>query len=183
MVAYIAALVLGQSALPPKSVKLEAVDSAGVTQAIPAPRAKATLVIFVGVDCPIANRMAPEISRIVTAYEKRGVTSMLVYPEAGLTKTQVNDHRANFELACPGVIDGTHKLVKALGATVTPQAAIVDPTGKVRYLGRVNDLYEEHGKIRSKPSRNDLRIALDELLNGREISRPVTQTVGCFIGS
>ncbi len=183
MVATLAALILGQSSLPAKPVKLEMPDSAGVTQAIPAPKAKATLVIFVGVDCPIANRMAPEISRIITTYAARGVQSYLVYPDGSLTKTQVNDHRASFELTCPGIIDGDHKLVKALGATVTPQAAIVDPKGKVRYLGRINDLYEEHGKIRPKPGRNDLRIALDEFLNGRDITRPVTQTVGCFIGS
>lgn len=182
MVSVIMALVLGQSALPAKPVKLEAPDTAGVKQAIPAPGAKATLVLFLGVDCPIANRMAPEIARIISTYSKRGVQSLLAYPDGTLTNAQVNDHRAKFELFCPGVIDDGHKLVKPLGATVTPQAAVVDPNGKVRYLGRINDLYEEHGKIRDKPSRNDLRLALDELLAGRDITRPVTQTIGCFIG-
>lgn len=182
MVPALATLLLAQSSLPAKTVKVELPDSAGVARAVPSPGAKATLVIFVGVDCPIANRMAPELARIVNEYEKRGVQSYLVYPDGALTKSQVNEHRINFELTCPGIIDGGHKLVKALGASVTPQAVIVDPKGKVRYLGRVNDLYEEHGKIRSKPSRNDLRIALDEFLGGREITRPVTQAVGCFIG-
>lgn len=182
MVSVLAALVLGQSSLPAKTVKIELPDTAGTTQAIPAPGMKATLVLFVGVDCPIANRMAPELSRIITTYAKRGVQSYLAYPDGALTKTQVNDHRASFELTCPGIIDGGHRLVKALGASVTPQAVIVDAKGKVRYLGRINDLYEEHGKIRSKPSRNDLRIALDEFLDGRDITRPITQAVGCFIG-
>lgn len=182
MVSAIMALVVGQQALPTKSVKLELPDSAGVKQAVPAPGAKATLVLFLGVDCPIANRMAPEIARIIATYAKRGVQSFLVYPDGSLTKAQVNDHRAKFELVCPGIVDGGHKLVKAIGATVTPQAAVVDPAGKVRYLGRINDLYEEHGKIRPKPSRNDLRIALDEFLDGRDITRPVTQAIGCFIG-
>lgn len=182
MITALAALIVGQSALPAKPVKVEMPDTAGVSQPIPHPTSKATLLLFVGIDCPIANRMAPEISRIITTYAKRGVQSFLVYPDGSLTKTQVNDHRASFELTCPGIIDGSHRLVKAAGATVTPQAALIDKQGKVRYLGRINDLYEEHGKIRPKANRNDLRIALDEFLNGRDITRPVTQTVGCFIG-
>lgn len=157
-------------------------DIDGVARSVPAGNASATVLIFVGVDCPIANRMAPEIARIVKDYSSRQVTSYLVYPETSLKPNDVRAHLAEYGIAAPALIDRKHVLVRAYKPSVTPQAIVVGRDGKVRYSGRINDLYEEHGKIKLKPTRNDLRVALDEFLAGKPVSVPVTQTVGCFIG-
>lgn len=159
---------------------LEATDIVGQTHAIPA-KEKATLLLFVGVDCPIANRMAPEISRILKDYKPRGVAGILVYPDGSLSRQDVAGHLKSFSLQAAAVIDKKLALVKATRASVTPQAVVLDAKGFVRYSGRINDLYEEHGKIKPRATRNDLRVALDELLAGKKVSHPTTQLVGCFI--
>lgn len=172
-------LLLGQLATKP--LHFEFTDVAGAKLVIPTAGAKATVLVFVGVDCPIANRMAPEIARIAKDYGPRGAETILVYPDASLKPVQVTAHLKSFAMPVSAVIDGSLKLVRAVHASVTPQAVILDPEGVVRYTGRINDLYEEHGKIKPKPKRNDLRVALDELLAGKPISKPVTPVIGCFI--
>ncbi len=175
----LAMLLLGQLAAKPLS--FEFTDVGGGKLAIPVAGAKATVLVFVGVDCPIANRMAPEIARIAKDYSPRGVASVLVYPDASLKPAQVAAHLKSFAMPVSAVIDGSLKLVKATHASVPPQAVILDASGVVRYIGRINDLYEEHGKIKPKPKRNDLRVSLDEFLAGKPISKPMTPVIGCFI--
>jgi len=175
----LAMLLLGQLAAKPLSFAFT--DVGGAKLAIPVTGAKATVLVFVGVDCPIANRMAPEIARIAKDYSPRGVASVLVYPDASLKPAQVAAHLKSFAMPVSAVIDGSLKLVKATRASVTPQAVILDASGTVRYIGRINDLYEEHGKIKAQPKRNDLRVALDEFLAGKPISKPITPVIGCFI--
>lgn len=172
-------LLIAQATQAPISLHVH--DVAGNLVAVPAPKAKATVLLFVGVDCPIANRMAPEISRIFKDYAERGVVGMLVYPDGTLKPAAVKEHMKSFGFQAIGVIDGRAKLVKATHASVTPQAVVVDPNGNITYSGRINDLFEEHGKIRAKVTRNDLRVSLDEMLAGKPVSVPRTQLVGCFI--
>jgi hypothetical protein len=125
--------------------------------------------------------MAPEISRILRDYKPRSVKTFLVYPDGSLSQKDVAAHLKSFSLDAIAVIDKKLALVKATRASVTPQAIVLDATGTIRYSGRINDLYEEHGKIKPRPTRNDLRVALDELLAGKKVSHPTTQLVGCFI--
>jgi hypothetical protein len=178
-------LTLGQSAaiLPSAPVKFNTTELGGKSVAIPVPKSKATLLIFTMKDCPIANRMAPNIRRIASEYQSRGVASFLVYIESPLSWKEIAKHHKDFALPIRALMDPKHLLAKQCGASITPQAALLDPSGRVRYLGRINDLYEEHGKAKERPTREDLRIALDQFLGGSEITRPVTQAVGCFFGS
>jgi hypothetical protein len=142
---------------------------------------KFTVLLFVSTDCPIANRMAPEIARIAADYGKKGVTFYRVYPGEYATPDEIRAHGVEYSLPFPGVLDAKFTWVDLVGASVTPQAAIIDKACYLRYRGRINDSYREHGKPRTEGVRNDLRIALDELLAGKAVSMPRTPAVGCFI--
>ena len=39
-----------------------------------------TVLIFVSTDCPVSNRYAPEITRLLEEFSPRGVRFQLVYP-------------------------------------------------------------------------------------------------------
>jgi len=64
---------------------------------------------------------------------------------------------------------------------VTPEVSVLNPDGKIQYMGRVDDMYVEHGRLRETEYRQDLRIALDEMLAGKKVSLPRTTALGCFI--
>lgn len=141
----------------------------------------ATVLIFVTTDCPVANKSAPEIERIYEAYRTRKVAFYLVHVDPQLTEAAARDHAKSFGYHCPILIDRQHQLVKYAGATVTPEAAVLSPEGKVLYRGRVNNLQEDYGKKRGTPTRNDLREALDAILAGQPVLHPVTRSIGCYI--
>ena len=66
-------------------------------------------------------------------------------------------------------------------ATATPEAAVLDRDGKVVYLGRIDDAYYGFGKRRSSATSQDLRDALDAVLDGKPVPHPRTTVLGCEI--
>ncbi len=171
-----------ESPMPKGPITIASVlDYRGRPVAIPDKRAKATVLIFVTVDCPIANRYAPEIARILKRYEPKGCRFALVYVDPSSKAGDIAAHRKAYGLSCAGILDPRHRLVGAFGARVTPQAAVLSPAGYLLYRGRIDDLYAEHARMKDPPYRRDLRIALDEVLAGRRVEVTQTAAVGCAI--
>ncbi len=183
MIVALLPLILGQSTLAAVPIHETARNADGHAVRIPAEGATATVLIFVNVDCPIANRMAPEISRIFAAYGPKGIQGYVVYADPTAKPREVRTHAKSFGFEGAALLDPQHRLARAAGASVTPQAAVFDANGRERYLGRINDLYLEHGKIQPKATQNELRDALDDLLAHRTVRRPITPAIGCFIGA
>lgn len=156
-------------------------DTAGNMQtpfSVPAGRMSA--LFFVTTDCPISNQYAREIQRICREYE--GSTScFLVYVDPDLTPAQIAKHVADFGHAgYPVIHDSRHELVKATGATVTPEAAVIRD-GMIAYRGRIDDAYATWGKRRAVVTEKDLRNALEAAAAGRAAPASRTKPVGCFI--
>lgn len=142
---------------------------------------RAAVLIFITTDCPIANRYAPELERLRTDFEGKRVKLTLVQVDPELADDNAREHAAQFSLRAAIVVDRKHQLVGATGATVTPEAVVVDAAGRIRYRGRIDDWFTAFGKSRRKPSRHDLRIALQSVLEGAPVSTPVTPAIGCLI--
>ena len=53
--------------------------------------------------------------------------------------------------------------------------------GKLAYHGRIDDLYLAFGKRRPVPTVRDLELAVEAVLDGREVERPTAAAIGCFI--
>lgn len=145
------------------------------------PGTKAIVYIFTSTECPVSNRYAPEIRRLGQTFASRGVLFRLVYPSRFETEAAVRAHMAAFAHgALEAVRDPTLALVGFTGATITPEVAVI-VDGKVVYRGRIDDRFVELGVERPKPTVHDLADALTSVFDGRPISRPTTQAVGCYI--
>ena len=142
---------------------------------------KATAFIFITNDCPIANGYAPEINRIVNEYTARGVSIYLVHVDRDILAEQAKTHASEYGYTCPVLLDTKHLLVHATGATVTPEAAVIDQNRALAYRGRIDDRYTDFGKRRAEPSKRDLREALDAVLAGRSVLEARTRAIGCYI--
>ena len=141
----------------------------------------ATVLLFITDDCPITNAFAPEINSIVTEYEPRGVAFYAVMVDPWLSPVEAQKYATDFNYKCPVLMDQQHELVKAVGAAVTPEVAVISATGEVVYRGRIDDRYVDFGKKRLDPGRRDLRIALDEVLAGERVTVSRAPAVGCYI--
>ncbi len=60
-----------------------------------------------------------------------------------------------------------------------PEAFLVDPSGTVRYRGRIDDLYSDLDKKRSEPTHRDLLDAMTAIATGHPIAVPETKAIGC----
>src|SRR5205823_11301388 len=57
---------------------------------------------------------------------------------------------------------------------------VLDQQRRVRYSGRVDDQFSP-GSHKAKAGRQDLAIALEEILAGKSVSVPRTEPAGCLI--
>ena len=142
---------------------------------------RATVLLFVTIDCPISNAYAPEIGRLCEAYVKRGVAFYVIYADPFLPREDAAKHHGEFGYPCPGLVDVKHELVDLTGATITPEAAVMLPGGQLVYRGRINDLYYDFGKARFAPTTHDLKDVLEAVVQGRTLTPRFTEAIGCHI--
>lgn len=142
---------------------------------------KAVALIFVLRECPISNAYAPEMSRIADKYSKNGVAFYLVYVDGKLSAADARSHSKEYKHSFPALLDSKHVWVAKTGATIAPEAAVLSPTGRLLYRGRINDLYPSLGVRRYEVRTHDLRNALDQIIVGRSPKTKVTKAVGCYI--
>jgi len=159
-------------------------DSPGIVAAedvVAWPLHRATVLVFLFPDCPVANRYAPEINAIHDDYKEEGVAFYRVYAGSHLNEAAVEDHTREYSHQFPAVLDPDLELVRMTGARVTPEAVVYDAEGKRRYRGRINNRYVDFGQYRPEATVHDLRDALDAVLAGEEVAEPETRAVGCFL--
>ena len=130
-------------------------------------------------DCPNANAYAPEINRIVEEFTPQGVRFTIVQADVDASDEILRKHAADFGYKCRVIADRERVWVKRLGASYSPEAAVVSAGGDLLYLGRIDDRFPVLGKKRLEPTTRDLREALRAVLQGRPVAVPRTRAVGC----
>jgi hypothetical protein len=153
------------------------------------------VLVFVARDCPISNGYAPAIQRLCREYASRGVRCTLVYEGRENTPSAIREHLQEYgysRLRPPGyggqtdidtIADGEGRIARRAGASVTPEAIVVDTRGAIRYRGRIDNRYAALGKPRRHVTSHDLRDALEAVLAGRPVARARSTALGCYITS
>ena len=65
-------------------------------------------------------------------------------------------------------------------AKATPQMAVIDPTGKLAYIGAIDDVPSSDPRD-VKTAKNYVAAALDELAEGKPVTVAATRAYGCSI--
>jgi len=138
----------------------------------------AAVLVFATRSCPIAKRSLPKLERLAQRYAEQGVRFALVDvtpdPDVNAMAAFVLERGLSF----PAFKDSYGECVRALGITRSPEVAVVDAEGVLRYRGRIDD-QQRLGGARAEPRRHDLVEALDELLAKQPVSVPETPVDGC----
>src|SRR5262245_22094949 len=143
--------------------------------------ARGALFFFVLHDCPKANALAPEIARLAAAARERGVRPFVVYAEPDLELPAAASHAREFAYGCPALLDWNLSLARAVGASASPEAAIVLADRTVAYRGAVDDRTSPDGVSRPSPSRQYVREAVEALAAGKPVAEPLTRAIGCHL--
>ena len=142
---------------------------------------KAVVLVFIDTECPIANAYQPELRRLEKKFGEQGIRFVMIHADPETDVEKAKTHAKEFGITVPVCIDKGHRWVKRTGATVTPEAVVLDAGGKTLYQGRIDDRYAQLGKKRPEPKVLDLEAALAEFVSGKLVTVAKTNAVGCRI--
>ena len=142
---------------------------------------KLVVCIFLGTEYPLAKLYGPRLAKLAEKYDGLGVAFVGVNSNQQDSLTEIAAYARRHGIKFPILKDLSNRFADQLKATRTPEVVVWDHTQKIRYRGRIDNQFGV-GYIRNEANRNDLKIALDELLAGKPVAETVTEPVGCLIG-
>jgi peroxiredoxin len=143
---------------------------------------KAIVVVFLSFECPISTSYSPLLADLAKRYAEQGATFVGVCASDGETAESVSKQGAEFKLGFPVLYDSQGAAVAAFKAEKTPEVFVLDHNAVLRYRGRIDDGYAARLKKNMQIKSHDLEKALDEVVNGKPVSQPITEVIGCPIG-
>ncbi len=143
--------------------------------------AKLVVVAFMGTECPLANLYTPRLAELAAEFESQGVAFLGINSNQQDSITEVASHAQRHKIPFHVLKDPGNKVADQFGAVRTPEVFVLDGDRVVRYWGRIDDQFGI-GYQKSEPTRNDLDVAIDELLAGKAVSVATTTAPGCLIG-
>ncbi len=143
--------------------------------------APVVVLAVLGTECPLARLYGPRIQKIADRYAERGVAVLGINANAHDSITEIGAFARRHGIRFPLLKDVGNRVVDRLGAQRTPEVFVLDRRRIIRYCGRVDDQYGI-GYAREAPRQSFLSAAIEDLLAGRAVRRPQTETTGCHIG-
>ncbi len=143
---------------------------------------KAIVLVFLGTECPVSNSFVPVLVGLHKEYAGKGVVFVGVNANVQDTPARVAAHARDNDIPFPVVKDPGNRLADRLEVKRTPEALVLDGSGRVLYRGRIDDQFGIAYARPGKPKRRDLAEAVEEVLAGKPVSVPATTVAGCLIG-
>jgi len=141
---------------------------------------KAIVVVFLGTECPVNNAYLPRLAELHKTYAIRDVAFVAINANNHDTPVRIAAHAKEHNIPFPVLKDTANIIADQFGARRTPEAFVLDGAGTILYQGRIDDQYGI-GFTRPAPRRRDLAEALEEILAGKAVSRPLAPVAGCPI--
>jgi len=143
-------------------------------------KAHTVVLVFIGLECPVANAYAPEVMAQKNASKDEKVLWLGIHSEPGVTKEAATKHAAEYKLTMPILLDAEQKLAAAVGAQKLGQVVVLQDL-QVVYRGRIDDRFATNGKRRDEPSTHELKDALTALAKDQPVAVRETEAYGCPI--
>lgn len=144
---------------------------------------KATVIMFICNHCPYVKHVIEGIVKVASDYKTKPVSFVAIssndvekYPEDSPSKMKEFAIENNFPF--PYLYDESQDVAKSFDAACTPEFYVFDAELKLQYHGQMDD---------SRPKNNipvsgiDLKNAIDEILEGREVIGVPKPSIGCSI--
>ncbi|REK09839.1 MAG: thiol-disulfide isomerase [Planctomycetota bacterium] len=160
-------------------------DHHGKPHALADVKDKLVVIAFVGTECPLAKNYAPRLKDLSEEFGKQGVAFLAINSNVQDSLSEVGNYARIHELPFPVLKDNNNVVADQMGAVRTPEVFLLDEDRVVRYWGRIDDQYgfkTGAGYVKPKLRNRFLADAITEVLAGKDVSEPVVEAHGCFIG-
>jgi peroxiredoxin len=141
---------------------------------------KAVVVIFIATRCPYSNAFTHVMASLAHEYESRGVAFIGINANSTESVAEVADHARAHGLDFLVLKDEGNKVADRLGASVTPEVFLLDSTWTLRYHGALGNSHQPTTNPENTTD-NEVRPALDDVLNGKPAEVTETKAFGCSI--
>jgi len=134
------------------------------------------VIIFIATRCPVSNAYNDRMQKLAEDYKAKGINVIGINSNNIEPAAEVKSHAAEKHLTFSILKDDGNKIADRLGATRTPEAYVIDASGKLVYHGRI-----DNSQNTANISANDLRDALDEMIAGKQVTKSGGAAFGCSI--
>lgn len=188
-------LLLGRGALAAGAAigapapAFDVVDARGTVRSLSEFAGRTIVLEWTSPSCPFvrAQYESGAMQALQTESAKRGLVWLSVLSTnksrrdylAGPQAENLNRTRGAATTAILMDTDGA--MGRAYGARTTPHMFVIDPSGKLAYMGAIDDKPTYDAEV-VKKSRSLVRAALDDLAAGRPVAIPSTTPYGCAVG-
>jgi peroxiredoxin len=134
------------------------------------------VIIFIATRCPVSNGYNERMEKLAQDYQSKGINVIGINSNSTEPASEVKSHAAEKHLTFAILKDDGNKIADRFGANHTPEAYVIDASGKLVYHGRI-----DNSQNTANISSNDLRDALDALLAAKPIQKTTSVAFGCSI--
>jgi peroxiredoxin len=143
---------------------------------------KGLLIMFTCNHCPYAKAVWPRMIRLGTYAQKNGVNALAINPNINPdypddSPAEMQKKIKEWEIPFPYLIDNTQKTAHEFKAQCTPDIYLFDAAQKLVYHGRVDDNWQDESKV----TKEELKEAIINLIEGKPISANQIPSMGCSI--
>ncbi len=135
-----------------------------------------TLLIFISTQCPYSNGYNQRMEALHQDYRQRGVRVVGINPNRTEPAEEVVRHAREKGLTFTILKDEGNRVADYFGASVTPEAYLLDADGVLRYHGRLDARHDEPGL-----NAREVRDACNAVLQGEPIGNTGKKAFGCTI--
>ena len=142
---------------------------------------KALVFLVQGNGCPIARHAAPRFQELRDIYSTQGVEFFMLNSNLQDNRLSIREEAKEFSYNLSILVDESQIIGESLELSRTGEVFVVNPKNwSVAYIGALDDrlTYENQKK---EASVHFLKDAIDELLAGKVVSTPRTESLGCLI--
>jgi peroxiredoxin len=135
-----------------------------------------TLVLFIATQCPYSNAYNARMAKLAEDYRAKGVNVVGINSNSTEPAAEVKQHAAANGLTFTILKDAGNQVADRFGAQVTPEAYLLDASGKLVYHGRIDNA--RYGVMITS---TDLRDAIEATLAGKPVEKARAKAFGCSI--
>ena len=164
------------------------VDSNGKTHKLSEHKGKYVVLEWTNPGCPFVRKHydSGNVQKVQAEFVKKGVVWLAVDSSApgkegylegdSAKKAKSGDYTDTTAL----LLDPDGKIGHLYGATNTPHMYIVDPEGKLIYSGAIDSIASADKNDIAKAN-NYVRVALDEAMGGKPVTKASSKAYGCSV--
>jgi hypothetical protein len=137
---------------------------------------------FLSPECPLSENYTRTLLSMQDSLRRQGVSFYYLFPGKFYPRPQIEQFAKTYGLPSSSILyDPEYQFRNYCKANTTPEAFLINGLGEILYYGAIDNWAITLGKQRQITTEHYLSDAIEEALNGENITLKSVKAVGCII--